>query len=202
MGDSELTSAAAFHCLTLKILTQPPIRSDADVKEWEGLFNLLHSGGYGTAGDNSTATAIAMDQQPTWPVARAFKLLLPAEGLRVRRRQCDRTSQPSVFIYDAHAEKSKPTEAVPIFPRGESLTVAVLIQNPFPTTLNLTLELKASRDRRVGWVSQRRTVEMPARIPGARSPEPGAQSPEPRAWSSEPGALDSKKLEIEWAGRR
>ena len=171
VGDSELTSAAAFHCLTLKILTQPPIRSDADVKEWEGLFNLLHSGGYGTAGDNSTATAIAMDQQPTWPVARAFKLLLPAEGLRVRRRQCDRTSQPSVFIYDAHAEKSKPTEAVPIFPRGESLTVAVLIQNPFPTTLNLTLELKASRDRHVGWVSQRRTVEMPARIPGARSPE-------------------------------
>ena len=171
VGDPELTSAAAFHCLTLKILTQPPIRSDADVKGWEGLFNLLRSGS-GTAVDDSTATAIAMDQQPTWPVARAFKLLMPAESLRVRRRQSDSAGQPSVFIYDAHAERNKPpSEAVPIFPRGESVTVAVLLENPFPTALNLTLELKASRDHHVGWVSQRRTVEIPARIPGGAAPE-------------------------------
>ena len=168
VGDSELVSTAAFHCLTLKTLMHPPSKSDIDTKEWESLFRMLKSGSYEEEHDGAT-TAISMDQQPTWPVATAFELLLPPEDARVIRHEKP-TGPRSVFIYDANKQKLSASDVTPIFPRAENITVAVALENPFYVSLKLTLELKTSGDHQSsgpGWISQRTTVEMPGRIPGA-----------------------------------
>ena len=174
VGDSELVSTAAFHCLTLKTLMQPS-KSDIDTKEsQESLFRMLSSGADEEEHDRAT-TVISMDQQPTWPVATTFELLLPPEDARVIRREKS-TGTRSVFIYDPWGSDKQTSDVTPIFPRTETVTVAVALENPFYVSLKLTLELKTSGDHQSsgpgpGWISQRTAVEMPGRTPGAAPPK-------------------------------